>query len=83
MEWPEDARIQYEHRERIVAFSHPMNELRPALDEIRLLDSRVLRGLLKSDPFQHAVFLNGPQKTAIIIGADYRRRLLSFGVDRR
>jgi hypothetical protein len=69
MESPESVRMQREHRVQIVVSSLPLNEMRPAADEIRLLDSRVIRALLRSDPYQNAVFLTGPQKTAIIVGA--------------
>lgn len=69
MESPDSARVPPYHRERVIAFSRPINDFRPDRHEIRLFDSRIIRELRKSDPYPNAVFLNGPQKTAIIVGA--------------
>jgi len=79
IESPESVRIQREHREQIVVSNRPLNEMRPGADEIRLLDSRVIRGLLNSDPYQNAVFLTGRQKTVIIVGASIVVLLLAEG----
>lgn len=61
--------IEYDVRERAFTWREPISSVRPLADETRLLDSRVIRALLKSSKNQHAVFLDGPQKTAVIIGA--------------
>jgi hypothetical protein len=66
---PESARVLRVHRDPVIAFPRPINEYRPGADEIRLFDSRVLRELRKSDPYQNAVLLSGPKKTGIIVGA--------------
>jgi hypothetical protein len=66
---PESTRARDEPHEQTLALSWPGNALRPGADEIRLLDSRVLRELFKPGPYRNAVLLTGAQKKAIIIGS--------------
>ena len=69
MESADSNRVPPYHQEQVIAFSRPINDFRPDSHEIRLFDSRVIRELRKSDPYRNAVFLYGPQKAAIIVGA--------------
>ncbi len=47
----------------------PYSSGRPPTAEIRLLDSRVIQAWIKASKQMPMVSLNGPQKTAVIVGA--------------
>lgn len=50
-------------------FTYPTVLTDPFADEVRLVDSRIIRAALRYDQPENAVFLNGPQKTAVIVVA--------------